>query len=51
LPTLGIFACLGLMASLPWETWLRLVIWLAVGMAVYLLYGHRNARRLRGKND
>ena len=51
LPALGIFACLGLMASLPWETWLRLVVWLVVGMAVYLLYGHRNARRLRGKND
>ncbi len=48
LPALGILACLGLMVSLPWETWVRLIVWLAVGMAVYLLYGHRNARRLRG---
>ncbi len=45
LPTLGILACLGLMASLPWETWTRLVVWLAVGLAIYLFYGHRNARR------
>ncbi len=44
LPALGILACLGLMASLPWETWARLIIWLVIGMAIYLLYGHRNAR-------
>jgi APA family basic amino acid/polyamine antiporter len=49
LPTLGILACLGLMASLPWETWLRLVVWLVIGLAIYLLYGHRHARAQGGK--
>ena len=53
LPALGILACLGLMASLPWETWARLIVWLALGMAIYFLYGHRNARRraARGRAD
>jgi APA family basic amino acid/polyamine antiporter len=45
LPTLGILACLGLMASLPWETWTRLAVWLVLGLALYMFWGHRNARR------
>ena len=52
LPALGMLACLGLMASLPWETWARLLIWLAIGMAIYFLYGHRNVRReVARRND
>ncbi len=47
LPALGIIACLGLMASLPWATWARLIVWLVIGMAIYLFYGHRNARKAR----
>jgi APA family basic amino acid/polyamine antiporter len=45
LPTLGIFACLGLMAGLPWQTWARLIVWLAIGMAIYFTTGHKGARR------
>jgi APA family basic amino acid/polyamine antiporter len=45
LPILGVLACLGLMAGLPWQTWARLFIWLAIGMAIYLTTGHRGARR------
>ena len=46
LPALGVLACFGLMAGLPWETWARLLIWLVVGMVVYLFYGHRHARKI-----
>jgi APA family basic amino acid/polyamine antiporter len=46
LPTLGVLACLGLMAGLPWETWARLLVWLVVGMAIYFAYGHRHARKV-----
>jgi basic amino acid/polyamine antiporter, APA family len=35
------------MIALPLATWARLVIWLAIGMTVYLLYGRRNAALLR----
>lgn len=46
-PILGILSCLGLMAGLPGETWLRLAGWLAIGLAIYFGYGRRRARSLR----
>jgi APA family basic amino acid/polyamine antiporter len=46
-PILGALICLAQMAGLPGTTWLRLLIWLAVGMAVYFFYGRRSAERQR----
>ena len=46
-PSLGILFCLYLMAGLPMSTWLRLLAWLALGLAIYFAYGRRNARDLR----
>jgi basic amino acid/polyamine antiporter, APA family len=43
-PALGALSSLGLMASLPAGTWWRLVAWLALGIALYALYGHRHSR-------
>ncbi len=43
-PILGILASLALMVFLPLATWIRLVIWLIVGMVIYLTYGRRNSR-------
>jgi APA family basic amino acid/polyamine antiporter len=42
-PILGILVCLALMASLPLDTWLRLLIWLAIGLAIYFGYGRRHS--------
>ena len=42
-PIAGILFCLLLMSGLPLFTWLRLGIWMAVGMAIYFLYGHRHS--------
>jgi APA family basic amino acid/polyamine antiporter len=50
-PLLGIGSCLLLMFSLPAENWLRLIVWLALGLGVYLTYGcHHSmlARRQSG---
>ena len=43
-PVLSAVACLYLMANLAVETWLRFAVWMVLGLAVYLLYGRRNAR-------
>ena len=43
IPVLGIVSCLAVMASLDGLTWVRLIIWLAVGMVIYLCYGRRNS--------
>ena len=40
---LGIVFCGCMMASLPNDTWLRLVIWTAIGLAIYFAYGVRHA--------
>jgi APA family basic amino acid/polyamine antiporter len=32
------------MASLPWRTWERLLIWLGIGLFLYFIYGYRNSR-------
>ena len=44
---LGILSCLLLMAGLPGETWIRLAVWLVLGLALYAGYGRKNARRVR----
>src|SRR5678815_3237380 len=46
-PILGAVFCLAQMASLPVETWERLVIWLATGLLIYFLYGRRRAAAVR----
>jgi APA family basic amino acid/polyamine antiporter len=43
-PILGIGISLGLMLSLPWSTWLRLIVWLILGMAIYFGYGRAHSR-------
>ncbi|MDR3271964.1 MAG: amino acid permease [Flavobacteriaceae bacterium] len=48
IPILGILTCLGMMAFLPLDTWIRLVAWMMVGFSIYLSYGikksHLSAR-------
>ncbi len=50
LPILTAVACVALMANLAVETWLRFVVWLVVGMAVYFFYGRTHAKLAPG-ND
>jgi basic amino acid/polyamine antiporter, APA family len=48
-PILGILSCLGLMFTLPADTWIRLVVWLAIGLVVYFRYGrHHSLLRRNG---
>ncbi|MGZ5428818.1 MAG: amino acid permease C-terminal domain-containing protein, partial [Thermoanaerobaculia bacterium] len=41
---LGILFCLWLALGLPKHTWERFVVWLAIGLALYFLYGARRSR-------
>jgi basic amino acid/polyamine antiporter, APA family len=45
LPVCGIFSCLALMVALPIETWIRLVLWMGLGLVIYFAYGVRHAKR------
>jgi basic amino acid/polyamine antiporter, APA family len=42
-PILGILACLGLMATLPGDTWLRLLVWLLIGFVIYFAYSRKHS--------
>ena len=43
-PIAGVLSCVYLMASLPNDTWIRLVVWMGLGLAVYALYGYRHSK-------
>lgn len=43
-PLLGMASCFYLMVGLPWQTWERLIIWMAIGLFIYFFYGIRHSR-------
>ncbi|QHC24951.1 amino acid permease [Streptomyces sp. GS7] len=44
IPVLSVLASLWLMLNLPAETWIRFAIWMAIGFAVYFVYGRGHSR-------
>lgn len=44
IPIMGILTCLVLMLFLPADTWIRLVIWMLVGLDIYATYGLKNSK-------
>ena len=49
-PVLSVLASLYLMLNLPAATWLRFLIWMAVGFVVYFLYAARRSRLVTDPN-
>jgi APA family basic amino acid/polyamine antiporter len=43
-PILSVLACLWLMINLPVGTWIRLIVWMALGFVVYFGYARKHSR-------
>jgi basic amino acid/polyamine antiporter, APA family len=48
-PIMGITVSLYMMYSLAWQTWARLIIWLAIGLVIYFTYSRHHSRVQRGE--
>jgi APA family basic amino acid/polyamine antiporter len=44
LPIAAVAGCLYLMAALPLATWIRFVVWLAIGLVIYFSYSRHHSR-------
>lgn len=44
LPVMGVLSCGALILFLPYETHLRFILWLAVGMVIYFAYSQRHSK-------
>ena len=51
LPGLSAALCLGLMANLATETWIRFVVWLAIGLCIYFGYGKKHSHLAPGRAE
>jgi basic amino acid/polyamine antiporter, APA family len=50
-PILGIGVCLFMMVFLPMDTWIRLIVWMLIGMDIYLVYGAKNSHLGNGTDN
>jgi len=46
-PVVGTLICFYLMSGLPLATWIRLFVWLAIGLSIYFGYGRGRAEVIR----
>lgn len=50
-PILAVVACLWLMVNLSVETWIRFLVWMALGVVIYFVYSRRNAEKTMREKD
>jgi len=43
-PICGVLTCLSLMIFLPADTWIRLIVWMLIGLDIYAAYGMKNSK-------
>lgn len=43
-PLAGVLVCVYLMYSLPQESWIRLILWMIIGIVIYFMYGKKNSK-------
>ena len=44
IPLLGVASCMLMMVGLGWTNWLRLGVWLALGLVIYFVYSKKNSK-------
>ena len=49
IPVLGLASCFYLMTELGYTNWMRFLIWLVIGLAIYFLYSRKHSKL--GKSD
>jgi len=50
-PILGILICGGMMGSLPWATWERLIVWMIIGLVIYFFYSRSHSKLARAEGS
>jgi basic amino acid/polyamine antiporter, APA family len=51
IPLLGIITCFFMMAFLPLDTWIRLIVWMLIGFDIYLWYSIKKSHLSSGMPD
>lgn len=50
-PILGVATCLFMMVFLPMDTWIRLLVWMLIGLDIYLVYGAKHSTLGNGTSE
>ena len=50
IPVLGLLSCFYLMTELGYTNWLRFLIWLVVGLVIYITYGYKHSVLGKGES-
>lgn len=48
-PILGVATCLFMMVFLPLDTWIRLIVWMLIGIVIYFSYSRNHSKLRQGK--
>jgi APA family basic amino acid/polyamine antiporter len=46
---LGVLFCGAMTLTLPWDTWLRLIVWTVIGVIIYVFYSYRRSKLRAGE--
>ncbi|MEB0261294.1 MULTISPECIES: amino acid permease [unclassified Mucilaginibacter] len=50
IPVLGLASCFYLMAELDYDSWIRFLAWLIIGLVIYFTYGYKHSKLGKGEN-
>lgn len=51
IPVLGLVSCLYMMSQIELKNWVGFMVWLAIGLVIYFLYGYKNSKLAKKAAD